>query len=364
MNWSTAWLAALAEPEAPMPFIPPPRTFSNQTVRQRIRLRTGGTAIRLIFSNQFGDRPLVLDEIGANGHPVLLAGRMRWEIPVGEFATSDPIPLPIGAGDELVVNAYAAIETGPATYLHSAQRTVEIAAGNQVHANKLAEPERCASLFWLSQAQINAPVDGPVIVALGDSITRGDATSVDRDQRYPDHLQRRLEGIGAVVLNAGIGANRLLRRQVGPSMTDRFDRDVLGVTGASHVVIMAGVNDIALPFVFGEQQPTAAQLIDGLFALARRARRAGIQPIVGTVTPFGSSTFESVTSPGNEQIRQAVNTAITTQQELPVADFAAAVADPHDPGRLAPEFDSGDGLHPSDDGARALATAVADSAFA
>jgi lysophospholipase L1-like esterase len=41
-----------------------------------------------------------------------------------------------------------------------------------------------------------------------------------------------------------------------------------------------------------------------------------------------------------------------------VVDFAAALADPADPGRLAAAFDSGDGIHPGDAGARAMAYAV------
>ena len=69
---------------------------------------------------------------------------------------------------------------------------------------------------------IDRPASGPVVVTLGDSITRGDGTTPDLDQRYPDHLQRRLlaAGVeGAVVLNAGIGGNRLLRPVIGPSMS-------------------------------------------------------------------------------------------------------------------------------------------------
>jgi lysophospholipase L1-like esterase len=41
-----------------------------------------------------------------------------------------------------------------------------------------------------------------------------------------------------------------------------------------------------------------------------------------------------------------------------VFDFAAAVADPEHPARLAPAYDAGDGLHLSADGYRALAAAV------
>jgi lysophospholipase L1-like esterase len=41
-----------------------------------------------------------------------------------------------------------------------------------------------------------------------------------------------------------------------------------------------------------------------------------------------------------------------------VIDFDAVVRDPADVRRLAPEFDSGDHLHPSDAGYRAMAEAI------
>jgi lysophospholipase L1-like esterase len=41
-----------------------------------------------------------------------------------------------------------------------------------------------------------------------------------------------------------------------------------------------------------------------------------------------------------------------------VINFVAAVADPSDPHRLDPAYDSGDHLHPSDAGYRAMANAV------
>jgi lysophospholipase L1-like esterase len=198
------------------------------------------------------------------------------------------------------------------------------------------------------------------VVTLGDSITRGDGTTPDLDQRYPDHLQRRLlaAGVeGAVVLNAGIGGNRLLRPVIGPSMTDRFDRDVLALPEATHVLILAGTNDISLPSMLGERRPAAGEIVDGLRALARRAAGHGVHPVLGTITPFGGSSIDAFPA-DNEDVRLAVNHAISGQAEWPVADFAAALADPDDRSRLAAAFDSGDGVHPGDAGARALAAAV------
>ncbi len=199
---------------------------------------------------------------------------------------------------------------------------------------------------------MDTPASGPVVVAFGDSITRGDKTTPDRDQRYPDHLQRRLLAAGrsgAVVLNAGLGGNRVLKAGLGPSMRDRFARDVLSIPEATHVIIMGGANDIGLPGLLGGTPPTGAELTDGLLELAVRAKEHGIQPVLGTLTPFVGA---------DQGIREAVNDALRSQRDWTVADFAAAVADPADRTRLRPALDSGDGLHPGDAGARALAGAV------
>jgi lysophospholipase L1-like esterase len=371
--WTTAFLAAMAAPDETLTFIPASRTFSTQTVRQSVRLLRGGTSLRLVLSNEFGRIPLVIDEItvylGAAAPglpdvptlPVLINGNPRWQIPAGATATSDPVALTISAGQELVISCYVASSNEPASYLHSAQRTAEVAPGNQVRRRLLTDPEQTTSLYWITRVLINTPAIRPVVVALGDSVTRGDGTTADLDQRYPDHLQRRLlaGGVdGAVVLNAGLGGNLLLRTYVGLSMKDRFARDVLGVAEASHVVIMAGVNDIALPAVLGYARPAAGDIVDGLLGLAQRAEQGGIQPILGTIIPFGGSSYPSFLAPGNEDLRQAVNHALTTQKDWPVVDFATALADSEDRGRLAPAFDSGDGVHPGDAGAEALADAV------
>ena len=374
-TWTTAYAAALADPADTLAFMPQPQNFRGQTVRQVVRLRRGGTRLRLVLSNEFGHAPLVIDSVtvgAAVGGPTrtaALGGSDRWEIPPGQVAASDPVPLSTTAGDEVAVTCYVADEVGPGAYLHSAQRTGHAAPGNQAGRDQLDGLDGArsfSSLYWITRVVTDAPASGPVIVAFGDSITRGDGTTVDGDQRYPDHLQSRLlaAGLGgAVVLNAGLGANRLLRPGLGPAMTNRFARDVLGVAEATHVIIMGGINDLGLPALLGGPRPTAGQLIDGLLGLAGRASQRGIQPVLATMTPFLASRYDFFRADGNERIRQSVNHAIMTQRDWPVADFAVALADPDDPGRIAAAYDSGDGVHPSDAGARALAAAVDPAIF-
>ncbi|MDH6143774.1 lysophospholipase L1-like esterase [Kitasatospora sp. GP30] len=353
MTWTTAYLAALGDPAGTPPFMPQPRTFAPaETVRQWVRVLRGGTALRLVLSNEFGRAPLVFEAvtIADAGATVTREGRTRWEIPPGGTATSDPVQLAFAAGQELTVDVTlgssaeaSAYQTGvyqAGAYLHSAQRTGEV----------LGSGERFASLYWITRVLTDAPASGPVIVTFGDSITRGDGTSADLDQRYPDHLQRRI-GSAGTVLNAGIGGNRLLGPLFGPTLPDRFARDVLGTREATHLLLLAGLNDLA----FGA---TAAEITDALFALARLAEEHGIRPILGTLTPMMGSVYEPFRAAGNEATRLAVNEALRAQSTWPVVDFASEVADPQDTSRLAAGFDSGDGVHPGGAGAAALAAAV------
>jgi hypothetical protein len=95
----------------------------------------------------------------------------RWEIPPGQTAASDPVQLPVAAGEEIAVTCYVAGTAGPQSFTFS-------------------------SLYWITPVLTDAPADGPVIVAFGESFTRGDGTTIGREQRYPDHLQARMLTVG------------------------------------------------------------------------------------------------------------------------------------------------------------------------
>jgi lysophospholipase L1-like esterase len=345
-NWTTAHFAALAAPDSRLPFLPLPLDLSGRTVRQTVRLSRGGRSLRLVFSNAHGQHPLAIHELTVNS-PQGERRLGRWEIPAGAAVAGEVVELPVDEGDELVVTARVADAAPSPTYLHSAQRT------------GTAGEEEFASLYWLSQVLVDDERTRKVVVAFGDSITRGDGTSIDGEQRYPDHLRRALAGTGTVVLNAGLGANRVRVEGYGVPMADRFATVLDAIPEATHAIILGGTNDIALPSVYGGEQPTPQELSDSLLSLAAQARERGVQPILGTIPPFGAGALPVFQEPASEHLRTTVNKTIAAQQDFPVADFATALADPVEPTRLADAYDSGDGFHPSDAGAGALAAAAA-----
>src|SRR5262249_13840389 len=153
-----------------------------------------------------------------------------------------------------------------------------------------------------------------VIAAFGDSTTVGFGSTIDATRTWPDQLFARLTPRYGrppfAVVNAGIGCNRLIWFECGPPGLQRFDHDVLDVSGLTHVNVFMGLVDFGFPTVFGnrpEQIATADQIIAALRQLIGRAHRRGLPIFGATITPSSSSIFPGFWTPENEEKRQIVN---------------------------------------------------------
>src|SRR5256885_4912508 len=151
--------------------------------------------------------------------------------------------------------------------------------------------------FFVSGVDVVAPQETGGVVALGDSLTDGNISTIDAFCRWPDQLARRLvervKGSGGRpfgVMNNGLGGNRILHDIRGDSGLRRFDRDVLAQPGVTHTVIMLGTNDLRNRPGKTEEEVTAPQMIAGLKQLAVRGHSAGIKVIVATLTGFENET--------------------------------------------------------------------------
>jgi lysophospholipase L1-like esterase len=383
-RWLGSWGASPAPPMAAGAFggrVPGTPTFNNQTIVQVVRLSAGGQRLRLRLTNEYGPKALEIGAarvalVGPDG--AILPGSDRAvtfsrlasaTIPSGAPLISDPVALPTKTMARLRVSLFLPGDTNGCTCHMSGQEPVQVFPGDATREITTLRPADPATATittqyraFLSGIEVDsAGGRGPVIVAFGDSITDGYQSTVGANRRWPDRLEERLAARdpngAAGVVNAGIGGNRVLSDGAiaifGQSALTRFDRDVLSVPGASHVVVLEGVNDLGASRT---APPSAEALIAGYRQLIARAHAHGLKIIGGTILPYGGAAYFA---PPGEAVRTAVNTWIRTFHEFDgVIDFDAAIRDPAKPDRMRADLQSGDWLHPNDAGYRVMGDAV------
>lgn len=363
--------------------------FAEQTLRLVVHPQLRGDTVRLRLTNRLADQAVTFGEVHVGLHvshgnvkagtnrAVTFGGDIATTVPVGSNVVSDPVALTFEVGDDLAISLYMRGATGPATEHDMAvQKSFVTPRGSGNHAadeDSGAFTDTTTSWFFVEGVDVVAPRSVGAVVAFGDSITDGfvwrDLASVDSGDpdalgvngRYPDHLARRLHdqsGPSRVsVLNAGISGNEVNDGTpiFGPSGRSRLAPDVLAQPGVTDVIVMEGTNDLAdAPLVRGKD------VIDGLDDIVWQLQASGLNVILGTIPPAeGAAPWVGHGSAAATAERNLVNDWIRTRPRgVGVVDFHEVLRDPGNPNRLKPEYDSGDGLHPSLDGYRAMADAV------
>ena len=377
--WATAPVGRLQNPATPAapaqgqlaPAVPAPFLhFSNQTLRQIVHTSLGGERVRVVLSNAYGTAPLTVGGahaalrdkestiVAQSGRPLTFGGRSTVVIPAGAVVFSDAVSLAVPPLADLAVDLYLPESTynpSPLTVHTGAQQTNYVsAAGN--HAGEAVWPAATTAPSWflLTRVEVMAPESVGAIVAFGDSITDGTNSTADTNNRWPDHLARRLVAgnIKMTVLNAGIGGNRVISDGGSVSALARLDRDVLTLTGAKYVVFMMGINDIRRA---DAPPPSAEDLIAAHQQIIERAHARGLKIYGATLTPFEGNRFTVEA----EAKRQALNQWIRTSKAYDaVIDFDAVTRDPAQPTRFLPAYDSGDHLHPGPVGYKAMGDSI------
>lgn len=373
-TWATAPIA-----ETPGPDTPP---LADATFRQVVHVSLGGNKVRLRLSNAFGTTPLRLRGVHlacaaadgaiapASDRALTFAGRASVTIPAGASFVSDPVDLPLAPQADVAISIHFAQLPEKLTAHPGARTHSYLQPGDALAAAAL--PDAKKSTRWYFINALDVLTDAPraaALVLLGDSITDGYGTTTDKNNRWPDEFVRRFQtqpdapALG--VLNLGIGGNRLLRDGLGPNALARFDRDVLAQSGARWLLVFEGINDLGTRLDArkkGSDFASADDIIAALRQLVARAHSRGLRAIGATITPYQGADFY-FTSDG-EADRQTINDWIRHSGAFDaVADFDAALRDPQNPTRLAPEFDCGDHLHPSLAGYARLAAALDPSLF-
>jgi lysophospholipase L1-like esterase len=368
-----------ARPAGGFPGRPPLYIYGTEdvTLREIVHVSIGGPQVRVVFTNEFGTDPLTIasahvavsqggstiNTVSASSAGLTFGGRASVTIPPGALVVSDPAAVSVPAESDLAIGLFL-----PAQAIHQlsqhggADQTSYRAPGNVVGAKTFESPSEIRNWLFLKGVDVMTPARGGAVVAFGDSITDGAFAAMNQNARWPDELARRLVAdkrtadIG--VLNEGIGGNRILHDNTGPSALARFDRDVIAQAGAKYVIILEAINDIG--HAYDAKRPydvvSADDLITGYRQMADRAHIHGIKVYFGTLTPYTGAGYMS---PAGEEVRQALNKWIRTTHEIDgFIDFDKATADPAHPDTFLPAYDHGDHLHPSDPGYKAMGDAI------
>ena len=356
-------------------------TLVDSTLREVVHTSIAGNQLRVRLTNEFGIEPLRIGAASvavstgtssidtASLHDLTFGGLPSIVIPPGAQALSDPVPMTTAAFADLAISLYLPLQQISDVSVHaSAQQDNYIVTGNHLREASLSTPVVVPSWYFVKGVDVEAtaPQHGAV-VAFGDSITDGAYVTENTNHRWPDYLATRLHANPATanlsVLNEGIGGNCILIHCTGQNALARFDRDVLSQAGVKYVIVLEGINDIG--GLHNPNRPeyklTAEDLEQGLAQLVARAHEHGIKVFGATLTPYKGAGY--FTEKG-EAIRQAVNHWILTSGVFDGAiDFDKATGDPANPLMFAPQYDSGDHLHPKDAGYAAMADSIDLSLF-
>jgi lysophospholipase L1-like esterase len=343
--------------------------------------------LRVDISNVFGTAPLHFTSVHiakpvsvdsaridpATDRALTFSGNKDVTVPASAEYTSDPVKLTVADLSSLAITFHLdkppTVQTGHAI----SQSTSYLSHGDLVSAADLPDAKKVDHWYQITGVDVVTPSDGATIIALGDSITDGPGATLNGNDRFTDILAKRLRVShnrrALAVVNEGISGNHLLTDGVGPNVFARFDRDVLAQSGVRYIIVLEGINDVSELLRFGEVSPERHSLqVHNILASYRqiilRAHSHGIKVVGATLLPcMGSGRLHGQLT--SEADRRAVNEWIRTSGSFDaIVDFDKATRDPSQPEQLLPLYDSGDHIHPSPAGYRAMGEAIRLSIFA
>lgn len=213
-----------------------------------------------------------------------------------------------------------------------------------------------ALLMGVSTTAMSAPPGAPaVVLALGDSITKGVRGGVTAEETFCAVLAAELKSSGreVTVVNRGIGGERTdqaLARLMAELTEHRPD----------YVLLMYGTNDCHVDQGAKQSRLSLADFRGNLRKLVDRIRAAGCEPILMTEPRYAAkSPANGLGEHGNVQLEQyvAVTRAVAAERQTPLVDNFAGWAAAETSGTDLAGWTT-DGYHPNPVGHRDLASRI------
>ncbi len=351
---------------------PPNPGLSNNTLRQIVRPSIGGDSLRIRFSNEFSSKPVTLKEVRvaiSNGGGVIdtstdkiiyFGGKQEITMDGGNAVISDPFHFDLKPRTDIAITIYFG-NTSPDVTGHPGSRTTSyLLSGNKISQEDFSNAVTTDHWYVINTIDVLAPETAAAVVILGNSITDGRGSGTNKQNRWPDELARRLQENPdtrlVAVLNQGIGGNAVLNGGLGPTALKRFKRDVIDQNGVKWLIIFEGINDIGGAWGAQGSAKVAKDLIAAYGQMIDSAHAKGIKVYGATLLPFAGSSYDS---PDHQNAWKTVNDWIRNSGRFDaVIDLQKAMSDPATPSKLLQAADTGDHLHPNENGHRMIAEAV------
>jgi lysophospholipase L1-like esterase len=368
-GWFTTWAGPAQDPGATGSTFP-----ANTTIREAVWGNFAADSVRVKFSNLYGTTPLVIgtasigirfgvnDQVISQGtlKAITFGGKPGVSIPAGGVVVSDTVALKVPPLTDFEVSIYLPNGSGESVRYPGSKKITYVGTGDQTQSYSITSTSTQTNGYFLASVEAHSVIGGGVVAAVGDSIVAGGG-STGENTKWSDRLAVRLQGAPTSrkmsVLGLGIGGNRLLSGALSnPAALARFDTDVLGMAGLTHVIMADGINDLGATSSNPSAPPFAEDIENGLRQLVERAHARGVKVIGTTMGPaWGFMNYQNIDSKRlayNQWIRTV---GVTILDGL--IDFDAVLNDPNNPSHMLPQYLT-DGIHPNNAGHQAMADAI------
>ena len=341
-DWTTSW--ACVQHALDSRAVVGDASLAGHWVIQRLPLSVFSKRLRLLVSNEYGERPLELRALRvrfvaarrADGHAAMPTA--SWPAAPGTTATFGGQGVAFVPPGRILVSDTLLVDPDPTLPLTEQELEVLLVLGSEVprcltaacagHAafdrlaattnangvpTLVARSPALGSLeeptLFIHRLDVDAAAALRVVALIGESVPSTPTTGARRESNGPSWLIPRLLAADTAypfVFDQSLPGNRLLRPDRVPSVIARFQRDALALSGVTDVVVHAGLSDLLTADdsrADGYAWPNVSTLIGAFRRLCLLARASG-KRIHATTLPVPTS--ERLTR-GAEETRRTLN---------------------------------------------------------
>ena len=324
--------------------------LSNNSLRQIIKISIGGEKFRIKLSNRYGNDSLEIKSLSiakskGNGQielstnkNITFSNNNFISISKGDEIYSDIFDFELSSSSEIAISIFfGKVPSNLTGHIFSITNSY-IEKGNKISEEKFPSDNKIEHWLFITNLEVVSTKKINGIVCFGDSITDGRFSSIDKQERWPDFLFKKLqnEKIDLAINNQGLSGSFLTTNGL-----DRFERDAIGQSGVKYIIVLYGINDIT------KLNKDENDIIKGFKSIIEKAHENNLLIYGATLTPFKG--YRLYTEKRNN-IRIKVNDWIRNSKIIEdgfdeIIDFDLIMRDREDINKVKNDYNSGDGVH-------------------